>query len=183
MNSRIKRLEEQISTLSTLKAENDKKIEEFLEDEKVRQFLNLYQDTQMIKKTLEEKQKQYVQCKMESCEHVYVATEVVNQEDGTKSKVYHCLRCGLTNEYAVKDMSDLVAYPFSEMEDLYAETYINAYILESEVIEIPFLEYAKIFEVAEKENPDLSLPELKEIIQREVMALKPLLLKNTKRGN
>lgn len=177
MNSRVKRLSDELDVLWKLKRDNDSKIDAFLEDPRIREFLNLYQSNEEIRKAIEVKTKQYVVSKMETCDHAFVVTEVVPFENGKTSKVYRCVKCGLTNEYEVKDMSDLVDYPKSVMEEIYKDTFLNSVLIYDEVIDIPFEEIAKIYEVVTSEHPYIGLYELRERIKKEVALIKGMLLK------
>lgn len=177
MSSGVKRLSEELDVLWKLKRNNDSRIDAFLEDPRIREFLNLYQSNEEIRKAIEIKTQQYIVEKMSECNHAYVITEVVPFENGKSSKVYKCVKCGLTNEYDVKGMSDVVDSPKCIMGDIYKDTFLNSILIYDEIIDIPFEEIAKIYEIVTTEYPNISLIELREKIQREVSVIRGMLLK------
>ena len=99
---------------------------------------------------------------MRDCQHAFVKTEVVSDRDYDrveKVPVYHCVRCGLTNEYDVKGISDLKGYIGLKMPEIFASTVQNGILLSQEKCSLDMGRelYFRII----TENPDISFQDLK----------------------
>lgn len=131
--------------------DNYKRVAELLKDEKVCEFFKLInenkQNSLMVKWT------------MENCSHVFVKTKVV--EDGNHIggiAICHCLKCGMTNEYSVKNRNNELTEIEREITDIYSRTYLNGCIISEEICK---LETARtVYEWIKRENLSISDAEL-----------------------
>ena len=91
---------------------NNEKLQELLKDEKVRKFINILEENKRLSLGIKEG--------MEECSHVFVMTDVC--EEG--NVVYHCLKCGLTNEYGVKKQDKVLTEYEMQMSDIFKRTFV-----------------------------------------------------------
>jgi len=96
---------------------NNAKIQELLKDENVRKFINLLDENKRLSLAIREG--------MEECSHVFVMTDVC--EEG--NVVYHCLKCGLTNEYAVKKPDKILTEYEMQVSNIFKRTFVKGIIL------------------------------------------------------
>lgn len=177
MENEVKRLEEELKMLLDVKRNNDKILDDFLDDPRIREFFDLYNCNEGIKTAIEQKIKRYNIVKMETCCHAYVITEVVSLENGKDAKVYTCVKCGLTNEFDVKGVSDFVDSPKSLMGQIYKDTFLNSILIYDNVIDIPIEEISKIYDVIISKYPYISLYELRKSILNEINVIRSMILK------
>lgn len=175
MDKVVEKLSEEVDMLWSLKRENDTKMEILLEDPKVREFLNLYKNNEEVSKLIDKKQRELLHHKFETCNHAYVMTDVSMINGYTP--IYKCVKCGLTNESAVRSNQSLLSYPYSLMGDIFEQTFHKSVLIYDGLCDVPFEEIAKIYEIVTNEYPNISLLELRERIKREVSLIRGLLLK------
>lgn len=137
--------------LSTRINENDKKIQELLKDENVRKFINLLDENNRLTKGLIQG--------MEECSHTFVMTEVC--EEG--NVVYHCLKCGLTNEYDVKKQDKILTQYEIEMSDIFKKTFAKGVIVG---IADKLSVAREVYDFIKRENSSISHAELQEAFVR-----------------
>lgn len=177
MESVVKRLKDELDTLLNIKRENDRQIEEYLKDERIRQFLSLYNGNEELRNLINAKNLEYMVANMKTCNHAFVVTEVVPQKNGTESRVFKCVKCGLTNEHEVKDRSLLVSYPESIMGMIFKDTFLNSILIYDDVLDIPFEEISKIYDIIIEENPYIGIYELRRKVLNEVCVIRRMLKK------
>ena len=141
--------------------ENDKRLSELLQDEKVREYLSVMKDSEILRSFLQINEANLRYSEIEKCKHIYVVTDEVENDsycDGV-AKVYHCLKCGLTNEYEVKNIEvNLLDTVQLGMFRLFKESAFESYVIGDEIYS---LELAKtIYQVIINENPNITNAEL-----------------------
>lgn len=162
MTDDIKKLTKEILVLRKLESDNKNKIEQLLKIPEVREFYGIITDNEKIKNTLKKKEKEYTLKSMYECEHAFVITEIVrNTECGSirRIPVYHCIKCGLTNEYDVKEVNNLVDEIKSQMALIFADTSLNGVLLSNEVIDL--IEAIDIYKGIIVANQNINNSELK----------------------
>ena len=141
--------------------ENNRRLSELLQDEKVSEYLRIMKDSEILRSFLQINEANLRYSEMGKCEHIYVVTDEVEDDsycDGV-AKVYHCLKCGLTNEYEVKniDVSSLDTDQLG-MFRLFKESAFESFVIGDEIYS---LELAKtIYQTITNENPNISNAEL-----------------------
>lgn len=166
-------LNERIRLLRNIKYDNLKRMDELLLDENVREFLQLYKNNEEINKSIDSKERELIHLRFVTCQHAYVITDI-SMNNG-QVPIYKCVKCGLTNESVVKDNSLSLKYPFSLMGNIFKDSFRNSYLIYDDVIDIPFEEIAKIYEIITNEYPNINLLELREKIKYETSIIKKLL--------
>lgn len=175
MNSEVERLKSELDTLASLKKSNTERMEELLKDEKVRKFFDLYKSTMSVSELLEKKNKEFIVERMRFCDHALVISDTLGEND--EKKVYTCIKCGVTNKYELLDMEELVYYPKTVMGQIFRDTFLNSVLIYDNVIDVPIEEVSKIYNLIIEDNPDISLYELRNRVQREVSVIRRMLLK------
>lgn len=94
-------------------------LKELKEEDKVKEYVNILRNLKKNKQVLQNLMIQLNCEKIMSCTHVFVKTEVVNAGEENK-EVYHCLKCGLTNEYQAKEVPNS---RLSEMQKMMGTLY------------------------------------------------------------
>ena len=130
---------------------NDEKLQELLKDEKVRKFIYLLDENRRLSLGIREG--------MKECSHIFVMTEVC--EEG--NVVYHCLKCGLTNEYAVKMDSKVLTQYEIEMSDIFKKTFAKGVIVG---IADKLSVAREVYDFIKRENSTISHAELQEAFAR-----------------
>lgn len=175
MNGEVERLKSELDTLVNLKKSNTERMEELLKDEKVREFFDLYKSTMSVSELLEKKNKEFIVDRMRFCDHALVISDTLGEND--EKKVYTCVKCGVTNMYELLDMEELVYYPKTIMGQIFRDTFLNSVLIYDNVIDVPIEEVSKIYNLIIEDNPDISLYELRNRVQREVSVIRRMLLK------
>ena len=116
MNNVEKILNDDIEMLWKIKRENDDKMEALLKDPKVSEFLNLHKNNEELRKIIDKKRRELLHHRFETCNHAYVMTDI-SLVNGN-SPIYKCVKCGLTNESAVKGNPVSLSYSYSLMGDI-----------------------------------------------------------------
>ena len=162
MNGEIKKLNEEILVLRKLNLDNENKIAELLMIPEVREFYNIITDNEKVKNTLKTKEKEYTLKSMQMCKHAFIITEIVKDSERgciRKTPIYHCVKCGLTNEYDVKEINDLVDDIKSQMAFIFGDTSMNGILLSNEVIDL--IEAIDIYKGIIVANQNINNSELK----------------------
>lgn len=141
--------------------ENNERLTELLQDEKVKEYLSILKDNEILRNFLQINETNLRYSEMEKCKHIYIITDEVEDDrfsDGL-AKVYHCLKCGLTNEYDVKkneiDSLDTVQLG---MFRLFRDSAFESYVIGDKIYS---LELAKIiYQAIVNENPNITNVEL-----------------------
>lgn len=175
MNCEIERLKSEIDTLVSLMKSNNDRMEELLEDEKVKEFVDLFNSNMSVSELLEKKNKEFIVERMRFCDHALVISDTLGEND--EKKVYTCVKCGVTNKYELLDMEELVYYPKTIMGQIFKDTFLNSVLIYDNVIDIPIEEVRKIYNLIIEEKPYISLYELRDRVQKEVSVIRRLLLK------
>lgn len=131
--------------------ENDKRIQELFKDENVRKFVNLLDENNRLTKGLIQG--------MEECSHVFVKTKVT--EDG---EIYHCLKCGLTNEYAVTKAKMKQTDLEKEITDIFKRTFGYGIIISDKICKLSVAR--EVYDFIKRENQSISHTELQETFAR-----------------
>jgi len=126
--------------------ENDKKLQELLKDENVRKFVNLLDENRRLSLAVKDE--------MESCSHVFVMTDVC--EEG--NVVYHCLKCGLTNEYAVKKQDKILTEYEIQVSDIFKRTFVDGVVIGDSVCKLNIAR--EVYDFIKRENLSISHAEL-----------------------
>lgn len=137
--------------LNTRINENDKKIQELFKDENVRKFVNLLDENKRLSLAIREG--------MEECSHVFVMTDVC--EEG--NVVYHCLKCGLTNEYTVKKQDKILTEYEMQVSDIFKRTFVKGVIVG---IADKLSVAREVYDFIKRENQSISHTELQETFAR-----------------
>lgn len=175
MNNVEKILNDEIEMLWKIKRENDDKMEDLLKDPKVSEFLNLYKNNEELSKIIDKKRRELLHHRFETCNHAYVMTDI-SLVNGN-SPIYKCVKCGLTNESAVKGNPVSLSYPYSLMGDIFEHTFYKSVLIYDGLCDVPFEEVAKIYEIVINEYPNIGLTELRNHIRREVSVIRNMLKK------
>lgn len=124
--------------------DNDRRLEELLQDEKVKEYVSILKDSESIRILLRQE--------MENCDHVFVQTKRVTSEKYPNGvRVFHCLKCGLTNEYAAKNISSDLS---SDMAELYSSSFLRSLVISDKICS---LERArKLYQLIISGNPNIS---------------------------
>ena len=108
MNEKLERTKKECDSLELLIKKSDELLEELLQDEKVKRYLEVSKDNAELKNKLSNLLLELACAEIRECNHVFVKTDVVydrsDRDRVTRRNVYHCLKCGLTNEYEVKEI-------------------------------------------------------------------------------
>ena len=96
---------------------NKEKLQELLKDENVRKFINILEENRRLNLGIKQD--------MEECSHIFVMTDVCKEGN----VVYHCLKCGLTNEYDVKMDSKVLTELEIQITDIFKRTFVKGIIL------------------------------------------------------
>ena len=157
MDEIIKSYRDECATLRSITEENDKKIRELLTNPIVSEFFRLYSDNIKLKEKLSVKEQRLAYLEMSECQHAFVITEFVEQKKYGEP-IYHCVKCGLTNYYDIKDTPEQVDNIKLQMGDIFIDTFINGTLLTNELIS---LEDAKdVYNTIIKNNPNITNAEL-----------------------
>ncbi len=169
-------LNSKISVLRDMKLDVLNKMNELLLDEKVREFLSLYEENEKLGKLIDKNERELLHHKFETCNHAYVMTDIsfINGQ----TPIYKCVKCGLTNESSVRGNEMSLVYPFSLMGSIFEDTFHKSSLIYDGLGDVDFEEIAKIYEIVTSEYPDISLNELRDKIKNEVSILKKMLSKN-----
>ena len=164
MSNEIKKLNKEITILRKINLDYEKQMVELLMIPEVREFYNIITDNEKIKNTLKTKEKEYTLKSMQECEHAFVITEIVKESECgciRRTPVYHCVKCGLTNEYDVKEINDLVDEIKSQMAFIFGDTSMNGVLLSNEVISL--IEAIDVYKGIVAINQNITNSELKKL--------------------
>lgn len=160
----IERTKKECDSLEFAIKKNDELIEELLQDENVRKYLKVSKDNDELKNELSNLLLRLSCTEIMKCNHVFIKTDVVydrsDRDRVIREGVYHCLKCGLTNEYEVKGV------PKSKLNKLQRKMWelYNASYGISITDQVYSLDRAKIvYEGIMSMNPNITPVELKEI--------------------
>lgn len=166
MNEKLESMREECDSLELLIKKSDELLEELLQDEKVRKYLEVSKDNAELKNKLSNLLLELACAEIRECNHVFVKTDVVydrsDRDRVIRKNVYHCLKCGLTNEYEVKEIPKSRLNKLQkEMWELYYGNACNGIFVTDQVYS---LDRARIvYEGIMSINPDITPFELKEI--------------------
>ena len=166
MNEKLERTKIECDSLELLIKKSDELLEELLQDEKVKRYLEVSKDNAELKNKLSNLLLELACAEIRECNHVFVKTDVVydrsDRDRVIRNNVYHCLKCGLTNEYEVKEIPKSRLNKLQkEMWELYYGNACNGIFVTDQVYS---LDRAKIvYEGIMSINPDITPFELKEI--------------------
>lgn len=139
---------------------NNKILEDLLLEPLVRLYRDTYLKTEEKKKELETLGVSLAYQEMTECEHLFVRTEVLTERDYDRverTPIYHCLKCGLTNEYDAREINPVLLNKLqTNMSYLFKETAKNGIILH-EKRTCPLETARKIYEEIENNTKDLNL--------------------------
>lgn len=166
MNEKLERTKKECDSLELLIKKSDELLEELLQDEKVKRYLEVSKDNDELKNKLSNLLLELACAEIRECNHVFVKTDVVydrsDRDRVIRKNVYHCLKCGLTNEYEVKEIPKSRLNKLQkEMWELYYGNACNGIFVTDQVYS---LDRARIvYEGIMSINPDITPFELKEI--------------------
>lgn len=126
--------------------DNNAKIQELLKDENVRKFINLLDENKRLSLAIREG--------MEECSHVFVMTDVC--EEG--NVVYHCLKCGLTNEYDLKKHGKILTEYEMQVSNIFKRTFVKGIILGDGVCKLNIAR--EVYDFIKRENLSISHADL-----------------------
>lgn len=160
----LKEIKEKKETLEKQIKDNDAVIQELLENEKVKKYISISEDNEKLKDSLKKLLLELACREIMECNHIFVKTEVVSDRSDrdrvTRTNVYHCLKCGLTNEYQVKEV------PISKLDDLQKEMFelyygnaCNGIFIRDEIYSLD--KASAIYDLIMRINPSISLDEFK----------------------
>lgn len=137
-----------------------------MQDEKVKRYLEVSKDNAELKNKLSNLLLELARAEIRECKHVFVKTDVVydrsDRDRVIRRNVYHCLKCGLTNEYELKEVPKSRLNKLQrEMYELCSEQICNGILVVDQVYS---LDRARIvYDGIMSINPDITPFELKEI--------------------
>lgn len=135
---------EYVDFLYNRKEDNDRRLEELLQDEKVKEYVSILKDSESIRILLRHE--------MENCDHVFVQTErVASEKCPSGVRVFHCLKCGLTNEYAAKNISSDLS---SDMAELYGSSFLSSLVIKDKIYQLG--RARKLYQLIISSNPNIS---------------------------
>lgn len=112
---------------------NNKILEELLQNPLVQMYRDTYIANEQKKKELETLGISLAYKEMVECEHAFVRTEIQKERDYDRilrQPIYCCLKCGLTNGYAVKEVNPvLLNQTEKDMSYIFDKTAKNGIIL------------------------------------------------------
>ena len=112
---------------------NNKILEELLQNPLVQMYRDTYIANEQKKKDLETLGVSLAYKEKIECEHIFVRTEIVQERDYdriVREPIYHCLKCGLTNGYVVKDINPLLLSKIeNDMAYIFQKTAKNGILL------------------------------------------------------
>lgn len=139
---------EYVDFLLNKRKENNRRLEELLQDEKVKEYVSILKDSESIRILLRQE--------MENCDHVFVQTERVTSEKYPSGvRVFHCLKCGLTNEYAAKNISSDLS---SDMTELYGSSFLSSLVIRDKIYQLG--RARKLYQLIISSNPNISREEM-----------------------
>lgn len=130
---------------------NNERLEELLQDERVKEFMTITKENDVLNTLLS--------YEMESCSHLFVQTDLVPNEDYPDGiKIYHCLKCGVTNEYGVMNSTNSLDETKAKITDLYCKTAINGVVISDKICS---LEAARnLYRLIISAKPSISVDEI-----------------------
>lgn len=155
MSKELEYLREDYQNAKNIVEANNKILEGLLQEPLVRLYRETYIQNEEEKTKLETLGTSLAIQEMMECEHIFVRTEK------TSESIYHCLKCGLTNEYEVKRVNPItLSTTEHNMSYIFYKTRKNGIVLNERCI-YP-LEFAKeIYEQIQNNIKTLSNEELK----------------------
>ena len=133
-----------IDFLLNRREENNRRLEELLQDEKVKESASILKDNESIRILLRHE--------MENCDHVFVQTErVTSEEHPSGVRVFRCLKCGLTNEYGAKNISSDLS---SDMAELYRSSFLRSLVIRDKIYQLG--RARKLYQLIISSNPNIS---------------------------
>lgn len=124
MSKELEYLREDYQNAKNIVEANNKILEELLQEPLVRLYRDTCIQNEGEKKKLETLGFSLAIQEMTECEHIFVKTETIREP------IYHCLKCGLTNGYAVKKVNPrILNIAENNMEYIFKETKENGIIL------------------------------------------------------
>lgn len=166
MNEKLESMREECDSLELLIKKNDELLAELLQDEKVRKYLEVSKDNAELKSKLSNLLLELACAEIRECNHVFVKTDVVydrsDRDRVIRRNVYHCLKCGLTNEYEVKEIPKSRLNKLQkEMWELYYGNACNGIFVTDQVYS---LDRARIvYDGMMSIRPNITPVELKEV--------------------
>lgn len=137
-----------IDFLLNKREENNRRLEELLQDEKVKEYASILKDSESIRILLRHE--------MENCDHVFVQTErVTSEEHPSGVRVFRCLKCGLTNEYGAKNISSDLS---SDMDELYRSSFLRSLVIRDKIYQLG--RARKLYQLIISSNPNISGDEM-----------------------
>lgn len=137
-----------IDFLLNKREENNRRLEELLQDEKVKKYVSILKDSESIRILLRHE--------MENCDHVFVQTErVTSEEHPSGVRVFRCLKCGLTNEYGAKNISSDLS---SDMDELYRSSFLRSLVIRDKIYQLG--RARKLYQLIISSNPNISRYEM-----------------------
>lgn len=97
--------------------EVSKKLKELIKDERVKEYIHIITVMKAVNLMLVEE--------MTKCNHIFVKTK-----ENSDTSIYHCLKCGLTNNYELKNTS--LDELQKSMKEIYEKTFLNGTIIYDE---------------------------------------------------
>ena len=137
-----------IDFLLNKKEETNRRLEELLQDEKVKEYASILKDSERIRILLRHE--------MENGDHVFVQTErVTSEEHPSGVRVFRCLKCGLTNEYVAKNISSDLS---SDMAELYRSSFLRSLVISDKIYQLG--RARKLYQLIISSNPNISRDEM-----------------------
>lgn len=164
MQEKLTRLRERVNVLKQQKEQNESRMNELLENPLVKEFKEIFIANDEIEEKLSTAEGRLAICEMKECEHAFIITDIYTDRECdriVRNPVYHCVRCGLTNQYDLLDMNDVVSYVDGQMAEIFRDTSMNGTLLSKEVISVDNI--VKINEIISI-IPNITNEELKEIV-------------------
>lgn len=126
MKEQLENLKLECETLKNEQEIRRKKIDFLLEDDKVKEYLNLVKKEKEEEKRISNILERMKMERMRDCSHVFVISDVIRENNGkrvSKIGIEYCLKCGLTNKYHLNKMpKQFLTISQENMWKIYKET-------------------------------------------------------------
>lgn len=160
MSKELEFLREDVQNAQTEVEENNQILEELLQNPLVRKFRDTYLKNEAKKKELETLKVSLAYKERIECDHIFVRTEIVSERDYDRmirEPIYHCLRCGLTNAFVVKEVNPvLLSREEIDMAYIFNKTGRNGVLLHEKRI-CPLDSAERIYKEIKKRTHNLAV--------------------------
>ena len=156
MSKELKKQKKELDVLMERYKANEQILALYMMDDKIKDFIKIYQENMKLKSELEKINHQYLLQKMRECKHIFIIEDEI--KEGTNIKlVYHCIKCGLNTRHIVinKPLDELTPLELAMKSIYFARK--NSQVLSSTC---PPVLAEKIVEGIQKKYPKIKDPEL-----------------------